>query len=126
VAAAAGRAARGAAAAGREAGKLPAPGGGASPRLPPGDETAGWQQARGWLDGPVAGYVAGHDDLAGDRTSRLSAYLRFGCVSPLELADLTRFTGRPSTIEVRPGPDGRLCVGGPAPVAAGGFHADPT
>jgi hypothetical protein len=90
-------------------------------------ETAGWQQARGWLDGPLAGYVAGYDDLAGDRTSRLSAYLRFGCVSPLELADLTRFTGRPSTIEVRPGLDGRLCVGGPmAPVAAGRFHADLT
>ena len=35
-----------------------------------------------------------------------------------------QFTGRPSTIEVRPGPDGRLWVGGPvAPVAAGRFHA---
>jgi len=35
-----------------------------------------------------------------------------------------RFTGRPSTIEVRPGTDGRLWVGGPvAPVAAGRFHA---
>jgi len=35
-----------------------------------------------------------------------------------------RFTGRPSTIEVRPGPDGRLWVGGPvAPVASGRFHA---
>ena len=27
-----------------------------------------------------------HDDLAGDATSRLGAYLRFGCVSPLEVA----------------------------------------
>jgi len=35
-----------------------------------------------------------------------------------------RFTGRPSTIEVRPEPDGRLWVGGPvAPVASGRFHA---
>ena len=35
-----------------------------------------------------------------------------------------RFTGRPSTIEVRPGRDGRLWVGGPvAPGAAGRFHA---
>lgn len=35
-----------------------------------------------------------------------------------------RFTGRPSTIEVRPGPAGRLWVGGPvAPVAAGRFRA---
>ena len=28
-----------------------------------------------------------HDDLAGDGTSRLSPYLRFGCVSPLEVAN---------------------------------------
>jgi predicted PhzF superfamily epimerase YddE/YHI9 len=35
-----------------------------------------------------------------------------------------QFTGRPSTIEVRPDPDGRLWVGGPvAPVASGQFHA---
>jgi hypothetical protein len=35
-----------------------------------------------------------------------------------------RFTGRPSTIEVHPGRDGRLWVGEPvAPVAAGRFHA---
>jgi trans-2,3-dihydro-3-hydroxyanthranilate isomerase len=35
-----------------------------------------------------------------------------------------RSTGRPSTIEVHPSPDGRLWVGGPvAPVAAGRFHA---
>ena len=32
------------------------------------------------------GYSDGHDDLAGDRTSRLSPYLHFGCVSPLHLA----------------------------------------
>ncbi len=31
-------------------------------------------------------YGEGRDDLAADETSRLSAYLRFGCVSPLELA----------------------------------------
>jgi len=35
-----------------------------------------------------------------------------------------RFTGRPSTIEVRPDADGWLWVGGPvAPVASGRFHA---
>jgi trans-2,3-dihydro-3-hydroxyanthranilate isomerase len=35
-----------------------------------------------------------------------------------------QFTGRPSTIEVRPGADGRLWVGGPvAPVATGRFRA---
>ena len=37
-----------------------------------------------------------------------------------------QFTGRPSTIEIRPDPDGRLWVGGPvAPVAGGRFHAQP-
>ncbi|WP_157244909.1 cryptochrome/photolyase family protein [Nonomuraea typhae] len=36
----------------------------------------------------LAGYADGHDDLAGDRTSRLSPFLRFGCVSPLEVAGL--------------------------------------
>jgi deoxyribodipyrimidine photo-lyase len=39
-----------------------------------------------WLREGLAGYEAGHDDLAGDRTSRLSPYLHLGCVSPLELA----------------------------------------
>jgi deoxyribodipyrimidine photo-lyase len=34
----------------------------------------------------LADYDANHDDLAGDQTSHLSAYLRFGCVSPLEVA----------------------------------------
>jgi len=31
-------------------------------------------------------YPGGRDDLAADRTSHLSPYLRFGCLSPLELA----------------------------------------
>ena len=71
-------------------GDLPAPGSGVSPCLMSGGETAGWERARAWLDGSLAGYADGHDDLAGDRTSRLSAYLRFGCLSPLELARLAR------------------------------------
>jgi deoxyribodipyrimidine photo-lyase len=71
-------------------GALPRRAGGASPRLPPGGETAGWQRARAWLDGPLSGYADGHDDLDGDRTSRLSAYLRFGCLSPVELARRAR------------------------------------
>jgi len=75
---------------GARAGELPAPGGGVSPSLQPGGETAGWQRARAWLDGPLSGYADGHDDLAGDRTSRLSAYLRFGCLSPLDLARQAR------------------------------------
>jgi deoxyribodipyrimidine photo-lyase len=71
-------------------GELPVPRGGVSPFLQPGGETAGSQQARAWLDGALCGYADGHDDLAGARTSRLSAYLRFGCLSPLELAHLAR------------------------------------
>ncbi len=38
-----------------------------------------------WIDGDGPDYDEGHDDLAGDRTSRLSPYLHFGCVSPVEL-----------------------------------------
>jgi deoxyribodipyrimidine photo-lyase len=74
---------------GVRAGTLPRRGG-ASPRLMSGGETVGWQRARAWLDGPLSGYADGHDDLAGDRTSRLSPYLRFGCLSPLELARFAR------------------------------------
>ncbi|WP_219465171.1 cryptochrome/photolyase family protein [Nonomuraea rhizosphaerae] len=52
----------------------------------PGGETAGRERAERWLREGVSDYGDGHDDLAGDRTSRLSPYLRFGCLSPLELA----------------------------------------
>ena len=65
--------------------------------------------ATGSAAGPAAGYLLHH----GVRPAG----------EPL-LVHQGRFTGRPSTIEVRPGPDGRLWVGGPvAPVAAGRFHA---
>jgi deoxyribodipyrimidine photo-lyase len=67
-------------------GRIPAAGDGASPGLAPGGETAGRQRLVGWRTGQLAGYDQNHDDLAGDATSRLSAYLRFGCVSPLEVA----------------------------------------
>jgi PhzF family phenazine biosynthesis protein len=65
--------------------------------------------ATGSAAGPAAGYLLHHGvHPAGE---------------PL-LIHQGRFTGRPSTIEVRPGPDGRLWVGGPvAPVAAGRFQA---
>ena len=57
-----------------------------SPELPPGGETPGRQRLSVWLRSGVAGYDAGHDDLGSDATSRLSPYLRFGCISPLEVA----------------------------------------
>jgi len=50
-----------------------------------GGESEGRRRVAEFLD-DVDGYDDSHDDLAGDRTSRLSPYLRFGCVSPLELA----------------------------------------
>jgi deoxyribodipyrimidine photo-lyase len=51
-----------------------------------GGELAGQRRAARWLDEHLGGYAADRDDLAADRTCRLSAYLRFGCLSPLELA----------------------------------------
>ncbi len=54
--------------------------------LAPGGERAGRQRFITWRERGLAGYKDDHDDLASDATSRLSAYLRFGCVSPLELA----------------------------------------
>lgn len=67
-------------------GELPLPATGYSAGLLRGGELAGRERMRAWLDGPLAGYDAGRDDLAAEETSRLSAYLRFGCVSAVELA----------------------------------------
>ncbi|MER7079938.1 deoxyribodipyrimidine photo-lyase [Saccharopolyspora kobensis] len=53
-----------------------------SPKLPPGGETAGRDLVRRWYAEGVADY----GDLDG-ATSRLSPYLHFGCVSPIELID---------------------------------------
>ena len=65
--------------------------------------------ATGSAAGPAAGYLLHH----GVRPTGEPLLIHQG-----------RFTGRPSTMEVRPGPDGQLWVGGPvAPVAAGRFHA---
>jgi deoxyribodipyrimidine photo-lyase len=50
-----------------------------------GGETEALKRLRKWR--PLSdGYADHHDDLAGDRTSRLSPYLHFGCLSPLALA----------------------------------------
>lgn len=50
-----------------------------------GGETTAIQRLTSWKQ-RADGYADGHDDMAGDRTSRLSPYLHFGCVSPLRLA----------------------------------------
>jgi deoxyribodipyrimidine photo-lyase len=72
--------------AGLATGRLPAAGDGASPGLARGGEKAGRQRFVSWCKGQLAGYDENHDDLAADQTSRLGAYLRFGCLSPLEVA----------------------------------------
>jgi deoxyribodipyrimidine photo-lyase len=56
-----------------------------SPGLPAGGETAARRRARAWMGRHLADYETGSDDLAGDRTSRLSPYIHFGCISPGEL-----------------------------------------
>jgi deoxyribodipyrimidine photo-lyase len=65
-------------------GQLPALGDGVK-GFAVGGETAGRARFRKWLTG-VAQYGDRHDDMPGDATSRMSPYLHFGCVSPLELA----------------------------------------
>ena len=67
-------------------GRLPAGAQGDSPGLDKGGETEGRRRFLAWRQHELAGYPDNHDDLASAKTSRLSAYLRFGCVSPLEVA----------------------------------------
>ncbi|MEU4342887.1 deoxyribodipyrimidine photo-lyase [Nocardia sp. NPDC023852] len=57
----------------------------ASPQLAVGGETTGRKMMWDWLSGPSADYARCSDDLGADATSRLSPYLHFGCVSPVEL-----------------------------------------
>jgi deoxyribodipyrimidine photo-lyase len=57
-----------------------------SPGRLPGGESDGRRRMRAFLRDGVGLYEDRHDDLPGDGTSRLSAYVRWGCVSPLELA----------------------------------------
>ncbi|HVD37728.1 MAG TPA: deoxyribodipyrimidine photo-lyase [Solirubrobacterales bacterium] len=57
-----------------------------SPGRLPGGEEEGRKRMRAWLRDGLGDYEDRHDDLPGDGTSRLSAYIRWGCVSPLELA----------------------------------------
>jgi deoxyribodipyrimidine photo-lyase len=53
----------------------------------PGGERSARRRMQAFLDGPVDDYVDDHDALGRDNTSRLSPYLRFGCISPRELDD---------------------------------------
>ena len=53
----------------------------------PGGERAGRERMASFLRDGIGDYELNHDALGADRTSRLSPYLRFGCVSPRELED---------------------------------------
>jgi PhzF family phenazine biosynthesis protein len=68
------------------------------------------------------------DVATGSAAGPAAGYLMHHCVHPADeplLIHQGQYTGRPSTIRVRPEPDGRLWVGGPvAPVAAGRFQAE--
>ena len=50
-----------------------------------GGEREGRRRLATFLDADVRAYADNHDALGADRTSRLSPYLHFGCVSPREL-----------------------------------------
>jgi deoxyribodipyrimidine photo-lyase len=75
---------------GPAAGELPATDaltdGELSPDRAPGGEDEGRKRMRAFLRDDLSRYEDQHDDLPGDDTSRLSAYIRWGCVSPAELA----------------------------------------
>lgn len=79
---------------GLRAGRIPAlaklTGGSPSPDRAKGGEVEGRRLARTFLRDGLAAYDQAHDDLPGDSTSRLSAHLRFGCVSPLALTEEAR------------------------------------
>jgi deoxyribodipyrimidine photo-lyase len=57
-----------------------------SPDLVPGGETEGRRRMDAWLRDGLEDYDDDHDALGNDNTSRLSPYLHFGCLSPVELA----------------------------------------
>ncbi len=64
---------------------LPSAVAGSSTQLAAGGERAGRAVLDRWLRGPVHDYGSGRDELGEERTSRLSAHLHFGCLSPGEI-----------------------------------------
>ncbi|MFJ8717250.1 cryptochrome/photolyase family protein [Streptomyces violaceus] len=68
---------------------------GLSPGLPTGGEAPGRDRFSRWALSGLAEYEDRHDDLAGDATSRLSPYLHFGALSPVELVQRARERGGP-------------------------------
>ena len=75
--------------AGVDPGELPEPPPGDSPQAATGGETEGLRRLTTWLR-HIGPYDELHNDLPADGTSRLSPYLRFGCVSPVAVANAVR------------------------------------
>ncbi len=67
-------------------GRLPDLPAGESPEAADGGESEARRLLATWLR-HIEPYPELHDDMPADGTSRLSPYLRFGCLSPLELAN---------------------------------------
>jgi deoxyribodipyrimidine photo-lyase len=67
-------------------GRVPAPIAPTASKLPAGGEVAGRRAMHAFLRRGLDGYGEQRDRLDRDATSRLSPYLRFGCISALELA----------------------------------------
>ncbi|MFE9173176.1 cryptochrome/photolyase family protein [Streptomyces kebangsaanensis] len=75
--------------------EVPARGGstGASPALPPGGESGARTQVTAYWRRGLDAYDTARDDLAADATSRFSAHLHFGTLSPVELVHRARRHG---------------------------------
>ncbi|MGX4689301.1 cryptochrome/photolyase family protein [Streptomyces sp. JNUCC 63] len=75
--------------------EVPARGGstGASPALPPGGESGARKQVAAYWRRGLDAYDTTRDDLAADATSRFSAHLHFGTLSPVELVHRARRHG---------------------------------
>jgi deoxyribodipyrimidine photo-lyase len=75
--------------AGLARGRVPSPAdlatGETSPEIAPGGETEGRRRLTAWLRSGLTTYDEDHDALGNDNTSRLSPYLHFGALSPLEV-----------------------------------------
>ncbi|WP_030422840.1 deoxyribodipyrimidine photo-lyase [Streptomyces sp. SCSIO 75703] len=68
---------------------------GVSAGVPAGGESAGRERFSRWSRSGLDRYGDRHDDLAGDGTSRLSPYLHFGALSPVDLVRRARERGGP-------------------------------
>ncbi|WP_405401610.1 cryptochrome/photolyase family protein [Streptomyces sp. NBC_01104] len=66
---------------------------GVSPGLAEGGERQARTRLTAWRRHGITAYEDGHDDLAGDATSRLSPHLHFGTLSPVELVHRARSAG---------------------------------